>query len=305
MRRSAAGLSRYSVAGIGLASELPFPDLAVTQAEPDVLLRLGKVEYEAGEPTPGPNWLQIETPGDWILAWEDVGTIRLRGGRELWIEPRPGLEEDRLRATVLGSLLSLLLVQRGSFPLHASSVVIAGQAVAIMGPSGAGKSSLAAALTRLGCAFLADDVSAIDLPGEVGGEAPLVHPGIPRFKLASATLETLGESPADHPRLRGEDEKHAVPAPAASVGAVPLGRLYEIADDDQDVFEPMTPQAAMLAVLRNCHRLDLGSKTVGHGELMARSARIAQSVPVFRLGRRRRIEGLTALARKLLAHASS
>lgn len=278
------------------------PELVRTQAEPDVFLRLGPIEYELHESTAGSNWLQLEAPGSWILVWEDIGTIRLSGGRELRIEPRPGVGEDSLRATVLGALLSLLLVQRGSFPLHASSVVIEGEAVAIMAPSGAGKSSLAAALTKLGCAFLSDDVSAI----EPDGETPLVHPGIPRLKLAPATLEVLGESLTVHPRLRGEDEKRAVPAPAsAHAGAVPLGRIYEIADDEQDVFEPLPPQAAMLAVLRNCHRLDLGSRTVGHGELMARSAWIAQRVPVFRLGRPRRLEGLAALARKLLAHASS
>lgn len=47
----------------------------------------------------------------------------------------------------------------GSLQLHASTVVIRGQAVAIVGPSGSGKSSMAFKLMSLGATLLADDIT--------------------------------------------------------------------------------------------------------------------------------------------------
>ena len=47
----------------------------------------------------------------------------------------------------------------GSLQLHASTVVICGQAVAIVGPSGSGKSAMAFKLMSLGASLLADDIT--------------------------------------------------------------------------------------------------------------------------------------------------
>ena len=50
----------------------------------------------------------------------------------------------------------------GQLQLHASTVVLNNQAVAICGPSGSGKSALALELLTLGATLLADDITWLD-----------------------------------------------------------------------------------------------------------------------------------------------
>jgi hypothetical protein len=71
--------------------------------------------------------------------------------------------------------LPFAAVLRGLDVLHASGVTLKAGAVAFVGPSGSGKTSLATALWRRGCGFLADDVLAV----ERQGEELLCHPGAP------------------------------------------------------------------------------------------------------------------------------
>ncbi len=81
-----------------------------------------------------------------ILNSPGVGRFVLRNGGDIAIQPdipAPGTPFYHFFLT--GSVLSLLLYQRGNLVLHGSVVETGGQAVAFLGHSGAGKSSIAAA----------------------------------------------------------------------------------------------------------------------------------------------------------------
>lgn len=54
----------------------------------------------------------------------------------------------------------------GRLQLHASTVVIAGRAVAICGPAGSGKSGFALALMGRGALLLADDITWLETKGD-------------------------------------------------------------------------------------------------------------------------------------------
>jgi ABC-type glutathione transport system ATPase component len=75
-----------------------------------------------------------------------VGAFLVRGGREIMIDAVPGVDARTLRLSLLGPALALVLHQRGRFVLHASTVAVAGSAIAFLGEKGWGKSTIAAAL---------------------------------------------------------------------------------------------------------------------------------------------------------------
>jgi len=60
-----------------------------------------------------------------------------------------------------GPVFSLVLRMRGVLALHASAVMVDGDAVLLVGANGAGKSTTAAAFARAGFAVLSDDVVAL------------------------------------------------------------------------------------------------------------------------------------------------
>jgi hypothetical protein len=105
-----------------------------------------------------------------------MGTILVRKGREIIVDPIPGLEDKVLRLFVLGPALAVLLHQRGRLVLHASAAAIAGEVVAFMGRSGWGKSTAAAALYTRGHSIVADDVTAVQVNTDTG--FPVVFPAM-------------------------------------------------------------------------------------------------------------------------------
>src|SRR5882724_9280306 len=103
--------------GLGIRSALPLPELTVGDAAPEVELRLGTVAREL---------LEFDAEGDGIWASADeacrylanVGAVLVRRGREIIIDPDPGVDERVLRLSILGPAFSLLLHQRDLFVLH-------------------------------------------------------------------------------------------------------------------------------------------------------------------------------------------
>lgn len=88
---------------------------------------------------------------------ETAGTT----GSERWAFyvhlPRGPERPDRLPTTCILPCLYLALAARGIHAIHASAVLLGGQALAAVGPSGRGKSTVAAALVAEGAAPFADD----------------------------------------------------------------------------------------------------------------------------------------------------
>ena len=88
---------------------------------------------------------------------------------------------------LLGPILGYILRLHDIVALHASSVVIDGQAVAMVGGPEAGKSTTAAAMAIRGFPVLADDVTALD-PCPQGF---MVRPAYPHLRLWPASAESL------------------------------------------------------------------------------------------------------------------
>jgi hypothetical protein len=122
---------------------------------------------------------------------------------------------------LIGQALPLAALLHGLEVLHASAVVVDGQALALAGPSGSGKTTLATALVCTGAHLLCDDVLAL----ETAGPCVLAHPGPPVVNLrpgAASALHAL--VPAG--RELGSDAEARRLEIDTSADVAPLAALY-------------------------------------------------------------------------------
>lgn len=173
-----APIDRYHLYGVTLESDLDLPEVprAPATADPAASIRLGVVETDGlpGGRMLGP-YLSAAPRALWFSVPE-VARFVVRDGREIIVDPHPFVDEDTLRAYLLGSALGAMLHQRGLIVLHGNAIRIGDGCLVCVGPSGAGKSTLAAEFMRRGYRILSDDVVPVD------GKCRAL-PGFPRLKL--------------------------------------------------------------------------------------------------------------------------
>lgn len=233
-------MADYEVYGLRMRSPVAFPRLPEVQvAGPvDVTLFFGpesgaQREWERAYVSPE---LEGELPvvaferaaadGAWRLVYGEG--VRFTGDRavsRVAIAYDAPLDLDDVLSFLVGPVLGLALRRRGILALHASAVVIDGQAVGFLGAGGAGKSTLAAALAARGHAVLTDDVLALRREG-VHWSA---HPGYPEIRLWESSEPLLfGTSDSLRPYSANWD-KRTLPLAARGYSfareAVPLGAL--------------------------------------------------------------------------------
>jgi len=144
-------MHRYSGFSLTIDSELELPEFSPGTGAPDVIVRLGGVSCRERPAT-------IE---DEVVPVPALGRFRIKGGREIVVDPLADADPATLHGFVVGKLMAYLMRQRGCLPLHASGVAIEGKGVLFLGESGAGKSTAAAAFYARGHRVVADDVGAV------------------------------------------------------------------------------------------------------------------------------------------------
>jgi len=128
-------------------------------------------------------------------------------GRSVEVEGEAG-------ALLTGQTLPLAATLQGRACLHASAVVLGGEAVAFVGGPGAGKSTLANALVAEGAELLTDDVLAL--------EGPRAHPGPTSTRAEAAVLAHPGPT-----STRAEAAVLAHPGPTSTrAEAARVTRVY-------------------------------------------------------------------------------
>lgn len=288
----------YVAYGLGIHSALELPELTPGPAPPDVAVGLGHVPDVPSNSAAGDGLLRVSA-GETCLHWPDVGAVLLRHGREITLDPRPGVAMDLLRLYLLGPVLGLLLHQRGLLVLHASAVVLGGGVAVFLGPSGHGKSTTAAMLHARGHAVVADDMVAVDLRAP-GGPAAL--PGFPQLNLWPDAVSALGEIPEDLPRIHPGEEKRARAVSTAATAPRPLRRVFVLTDAESLGLEPLGGHAAVFELLQHAYIAPVLER-LGSSSFLAQCARLAAVVPVRRLRRPRCLAGLEELATLIEADA--
>jgi hypothetical protein len=125
-------------------------------------------------------WATASLPdGSRYLRWSAAFEFLIPpNGRSITCRPLSTRGVDAFH-THLGPSLSFALINLGFEPLHSTTVVIDGEAVALMGDCGYGKSSLGASFVKAGYRLLTDDL----LVTSFQDGRFLAHPGAPRVKL--------------------------------------------------------------------------------------------------------------------------
>jgi len=283
----------YSAYGLGIASSLELPELEPANRPADISFQVTSVDRAR----PGGSF---ETCCGWAtlrqscMILPDVGALLISDGREILIDPKPGVDESVIRLFLLGPALAILLHQRGYFVLHASAVVIEGEAIAFVGEKGQGKSTMASALHARGHPLLVDDFVAVDL----ATSPPSAYPGFPQMKLWPEAAAMLGATIADMPRIRPDLEKrsHRLAGGFAET-AVPLRQILALGDGDHEAIEPLPPHQAFMRLIDNSYLLLLVHETNTQPDHFRKVVRLAGAVPVMLLKRRRKLELLADVAR--------
>ncbi|MDR5672992.1 serine/threonine protein kinase [Halalkaliarchaeum sp. AArc-GB] len=278
----------YEAFGLSVVSEIPLPELATgdgsSQDDPDVIVRRGSVQNNGGE-----NGAVSVTPeGDYRLTYE-VASVLIRDGREIIVDSLDRAHGEIVRHVVVGPAFNHLLHQRGFFVLHASAVEIGDGAVVFAGTSGQGKTTTATAFLAAGHRVLSDDVAAIERVDE-----PTVHSGFPSIKLEPATVDRFGLSVDSPENICASRDRHFYGLHHEQpVEAVPLRRIYLLEDAQREEIAPAPASEQVLELIENTYTVSLHQESDYARENFTRAVSLAESVPVKRLRRRRRLDVLS------------
>jgi hypothetical protein len=269
----------YFAYGLGVHSTLPLPEFIPAEVECDVFIHLGSEELVPEDTRGKPSYFSISTE-EIIIAGEDVGTFLVRGGKEVCIIPSPGVEESRLRLSLVGVVMAFLLYQRGILVLHAASNSIEGGSVAFLGESGFGKSTLAAALYKRGYNLFTDDV----LPVDTDCDVAMVTPGFPQFKLHPEAAAALDYDPKSLHELHSSQEKLGCRLETGfESDLLPLRCIYVLARGERLMIEHLQPGQAVMQLVR--HSYPTRANHCGGAAHLKQCVKIANQVPMYRLVR--------------------
>jgi hypothetical protein len=288
-------MQRYTAYQLLIESELPLPELepaAHSNGPADVTIRWGGVERKRPGSASGEDHIWA-TANEVMFCFPGSAAFMISQGREIIIERLAGATDADIRAVLTGSVMAVLLHQRGYLILHASCVSKDGYAIAFAADSGTGKSTLAAAFDSRGYCLVADDIVAIDMENATG---PRIFPGFFQMKLSEQTARFIG---ADWDRLvqlglEGEKRGHrAKGKPAQS--SMALRCVYLPADHHCEQIETLTPQQSFGQLINHSYVLSLLSHTHTQSNHFRQAARLAATVPVRKLHRRRSLDLLPAV----------
>jgi hypothetical protein len=293
----------YKAYELNICSALPLPELiAAPEPAADVVIRFDSIKSTPPEVASTKRSFDIGAEQAW-LRWDQIGTFLVQKGKEIIIDPLPGVEERLIRLPLLGIVMSVLLCQRGNLLLHASAMSLNGTAVAFLGHKGSGKSTIAAALYAQGHQLVADDVVAVDLTGAKG---PMVFPALPQFKLwPEAAVACLGDAPEALPRVHPQVEKRLRPVTGRFVpGPVALGHLYVLERGSALEIERLRPQEAMIKLISYSYMALFGQQglQMKGAQHFFQCTDLANNIPAYRLKRPSSLALLSTTARLVDTH---
>lgn len=222
----------YQVYGLRFSSDLPLAcpqDTQSGRADVELVTASGSLVPAAVRPNRDDWFHHVPVKnGSTYLQWPRLGEFLISpDGRLISCRALNGVSGETFQTYLLTQALSCALVKQGIEPLHATAVVVNGEAIAFLGNCGYGKSSLGAAFLRAGHPLLTDDllvISQTDPP-----TSPLVaHPGPARIKLFPEIAERLLDARRTGLQMNPDTNKLILPLSESEhcAVAVPLKTIY-------------------------------------------------------------------------------
>lgn len=231
-----------SAYGLRVGSEFcllePCKPLSSFDPQPDIIVRIGSGEN---------NSAGLLRKNDYFKGYlPEIGQFWIQNGNEIIVEPSADVDEQMLSSCILGSGFSILLQQRGFLVLHASAVIIEGQAIAFIGNSGTGKSTMASAFMQCGYSVITDDVLAIQF--DTGH--PAVIPSYPVIKLLPDAIKALGNEIDALPLLYQSSRKHIQEFDYEHLHlAYPLQKIYALSIGDRHGIESLSSTETLFTLV--------------------------------------------------------
>ena len=253
----------YRIYGLRVRSDLPLPVASISDdGEVDLIVRRGGAVPRPVAPQPpgmALDWQEVDQ--GWLLRYhtrtdEVLEFAYNRDASQLEIRSTTPEMTDDITALLVGAGLATALHLRGVPVLHASAIVVDGEAILVAGAAGAGKSTLTAALVAKGAPLLAEDLAVLTF----GENGITVQAGYPRLRLCPDATLIAGRAAPDLPRVFSgfvPDDKRWVEATTLPGGfrttPAPLGGIYLLAprrpERETPAIEPLPPHRAGLALL--------------------------------------------------------
>ncbi|MGC1676576.1 MAG: hypothetical protein WA740_03495 [Candidatus Binataceae bacterium] len=190
--------------------------------------------------------------------WEGLGEFLVSSdGRRVHCRKFRGAHSESFQVYLLQRALSFALVKQGLEPLHATAVVVNGQAIAFLGDSGFGKSTLAACFIAGGHELVTDDLLVL----QRSAAGLRAYPGPPRIKLFPAmACRFLGDRAAGVP-MNPQTKKLVLPLSSAQLCSepIPLRAIYVLQAPRESRRKQgirlivLDPRQAFLELLRNTY----------------------------------------------------
>jgi hypothetical protein len=276
----------YTVYGFSIQSEFVLPELMVasSDAQPDVIVRLGEVALLAPKRSNGTDDFLIET---------EAGRFLIHADREIVVEPAPEVEEAKTRLFLLGPVLAVLLRLRGVLVLHASAVAVNNDVVAFLGDAGWGKSTLAQAFYVQEHSFVTDDVLAV----QMDTSRPTVLPSFPQAKLWPEAAAALGYAPEHLPQLYSQIPKLAHHLTSGfSQALLPLKQVYVLGPvSPEHAIRPLQPQEAFVELVRHSRAMSIPQRPDLDILHFRQCTKLIKQVPISLLRRQRALSALPDL----------
>lgn len=229
----------------------------------------------------------------YVYSTEDA-IFQVCRGREICVTALPKVEDRLIQQAILGTLLGILLFQRGYLVLHASAVVINGKAVVFVGEKGQGKSTTAAAFFTRGHAALADDVVVLDF----GTNPPLVLPGVAQLRLwPDSVVASLGADPAALPEIvTGFQKRVRCTIERFAEQPYPIHGIYVLQSGPELQITPLSRQQALIQAVRHTFVYNLLDQTTLANHLQ-QCAQLVRTVTVAAFERPHSYELLPTVVR--------
>lgn len=292
----------YRISGMTVLSQIALPGAwPLTSGEPDVVMRRGQVPQALANPLAATRFWEVDER-HFLLRGGSTGRFLISRGREVVFEAADGMPESDCAIYLQGTVIGILLNQRGGTVMHASAVAVDGNAVLFCGISGAGKSTLAAALAKRGHGMISDDISLITFDS---GGCPVVRADARQLKLAAGAIKALDlDAQRGEPVLSNAEKTYVRPHSQWNGADLPLGAVYvlRLRSHGADAIMSLNPIAALRKLQRNVYRPGMVRRTGLTARYFAASARIIQHAGVFMVERERDLSRLTGTATMLESH---
>lgn len=283
----------YDLYGVRLKSVLPLPgpEIASPGKVAIVLFKgsiplFSRVRRMAGIGSENGDWFQqARLPdGSIYLRWFELFEFLVsEDGRRIACRDLNGATQESFQTYLLGQVLSYALVKQGIEPLHATTVVINGGAVAFLGDCGYGKSSLGATFIQAGHPLLTDDLLVL----KERSDGFVAYPGPARIKLFPEVARNLVKEKLIATPMNNLTPKLVIPLDRLQSCriAAPLNAIYVLTPPPASSrrtgisIRRLSPRRAFLALTKNTFNVAVvGPDRLRRQFLLA--TRLARKVPV-------------------------